>query len=679
MVLTNGAKANNIYWIIGGAFSLAANTTFSGTIIADGAISIGAGAHLNCKLLSIGGAISTYGTVLTNEGIDNSYNKYYADADADGYGNPNISSCYMVAGYILNNTDCNDANAAIHPNAVEIYGNGIDDNCNGIIDIDAVSCSFTTTWNGTSWSNGTPDNTKAVFFNSNYTITSNFDACSMHIANNATVTLQTTKNIKLFGAITVETGSSFIMNNNTNLIQLDPTAVNVGNIVVNRNTSTIIRLDHTLWSSPVTGQNLRGFSPLTVPYRFYTYNTVTNLYDSSSITDATVFTPTKGFAIRAPNNYQTAPAIEWDGKFTGTPNNGTYTFPLAYVNDTIDINLVGNPYPSTIDANAFYDLNQNTIFGTFYFYQHTLTMDTSGLFPEGTNYASWTPVGGGTAATTGNTPSIAVAPSGIIEVGQGFLVRSKAAVNLTFNNDMRVASSTHQFIKSSSTVTTIEKHRMWLNLESATGSDLNQILVGYVTGATEGVDDGYDGLAYGGTGSSIYTPIDSNNYVIQCRSIPFNNADEVPLGFNCATAGTYSIKLSSVDGLFDGNQDIFIRDNLTGTDTNIKVAPYTFTSAAGTFDNRFKIVYTQALGVPSTTFNENSVIVYKNTDWFHVSTKGISMKDILVYDISGRLIYKLNNINDTTAVLKGLTTTKQVLFLKITSTENQSVTIKVLN
>ena len=55
------------------------------------------------------------------------------------------------------------------------------------------------------------------------------------------------------------------------------------------------------------------------------------------------------------------------------------------------------------------------------------------------------------------------------------------------------------------------------------------------------------------------------------------------------------------------------------------------------------------------------------------------MKDILVYDISGRLIYKLNDLNDTTAVLKGLTTTKQVLFLKITSTENQSVTIKVLN
>ena len=438
-------------------------------------------------------------------------------------------------------------------------------------------------------------------------------------------------------------------------------------------------MDHTLWSSPVTNQNLRAFSPNTLPYRFYTYNTSTNLYDSSEITDATVFSPTKGYAIRAPNNYQSTPALEWNGKFTGVPNNGTLTFPLAYVSDTINYNLVGNPYPSALSGDLLYAYNPDSIFGTFYFYQHTLTMDTSGLFEEGTNYATWTPGGGGTAATVGTNAAIAIPPSGIIQVGQGFMVQSKSTENLIFSNDMRTADTNNQFIKSSSSNVTTEKHRMWLNLKTDTGTDLNQILVGYVTGATEGVDDGYDGLAYGNTGSSIYSLINAHNYTIQCRSLPFVTSDEVVLGFKCATAGTYSIQLTSVDGLFNGNQDIFIRDNLTGTDTNIKVAPYTFTSAAGTFDNRFKIVYNQALGVPSTTFNENSVIVYKNTDWFHVSTKGISMKDILVYDISGRLIYKLNDINDTTAVLKGLTTTKQVLFLKITSTENQSVTIKALN
>jgi hypothetical protein len=139
------------------------------------------------------------------------------------------------------------------------------------------------------------------------------------------------------------------------------------------------------------------------------------------------------------------------------------------------------------------------------------------------------------------------------------------------------------------------------------------------------------------------------------------------------------ISLTNTDGLFAETQDIFVRDNLIGTDHNIKVSPYTFTSDAGTFDSRFELVYTQALGIPSTDFTPNSVIVYKNTDWFHVNTKGITMKEIQVYDVTGRLIYKLSDINATTAVLRGLTETNEVLFLKITSVDNVMVTVKVIN
>jgi hypothetical protein len=71
-----------------------------------------------------------------NEQIDEGLiNTYYRDADGDGYGNPAITmqACNPQAGYVANNADCNDSNAAVYPSAVEIC-NGIDDNCNGLMD-----------------------------------------------------------------------------------------------------------------------------------------------------------------------------------------------------------------------------------------------------------------------------------------------------------------------------------------------------------------------------------------------------------------------------------------------------------------------------------------------------------------------------------------------------------------
>ena len=68
-----------------------------------------------------------------------SLHTYYFDSDHDGYGNPNTSknTCIQPTGYITNNLDCNDQNAGLHPGTNDLC-NGIDDNCNGQVDENAI-------------------------------------------------------------------------------------------------------------------------------------------------------------------------------------------------------------------------------------------------------------------------------------------------------------------------------------------------------------------------------------------------------------------------------------------------------------------------------------------------------------------------------------------------------------
>lgn len=75
----------------------------------------------------------------TNEGLQTTV--YYVDNDGDTYGQGSAGDFCSDPGigYSLNNTDCDDDNAAAYPGAPEILNNGVDENCDNTDNYMAVN------------------------------------------------------------------------------------------------------------------------------------------------------------------------------------------------------------------------------------------------------------------------------------------------------------------------------------------------------------------------------------------------------------------------------------------------------------------------------------------------------------------------------------------------------------
>jgi hypothetical protein len=87
-------------------------------------------------------------TEIPGDGIDqdcdgsdlSSLATYYQDSDNDGYGDPGspYETTSQPWGYVTNSSDCNDYDSSIHPGVTESH-NGIDDNCNGVVDEEHIN------------------------------------------------------------------------------------------------------------------------------------------------------------------------------------------------------------------------------------------------------------------------------------------------------------------------------------------------------------------------------------------------------------------------------------------------------------------------------------------------------------------------------------------------------------
>lgn len=546
-------------------------------------------------------------------------------------------------------------------------------------------------WNG----NTNPAN-KSVEIQNNLTLNNDLTVCACTIKAGTTLIIPSNKTLTVSEDIVVEPGGQIIVENNGALVQINDNATYTGAVnsfTMNRNTQPVFRLDYTYWSSPVkenSGFTLSNLSPQTMFNKFLKWNHAGTPQAWQVVSNGNeAMVPGRGYLVRAPQNYNVEGAgapQEYAGAFIGTPNNGVITHAVSGSTTANRWNLIGNPYPSAIDAETFLNENSEVLGGTLYFWTHNSAFSSaSGYAYTASDYASWN-LSGGTGTTTqgANENSNLSIPTGKIAAGQSFFVQGVSEGNATavFNNSMRVTQGNlnNQFFRPSPSqpVENWEitgKHRVWLNLTS-TQNHFNQILVGYIENATNGLDNSYDGGVFSGGAVSLYSILDSKNLTIQGRALPFSNQDEVPLGYKTTLTGTLKISIDHLDGLLEG-QNIYIKDNLLNIVHNLKDSDYEFTTVPGTFNDRFVLQYLpqETLGTDVPTINTNSIVVFNNNNQINIKSTEQVISKVEIYDLQGRVIFTKNNIDGQSFVTQSLSVKNQMVIVKVI-TDNSSELVK---
>lgn len=499
---------------------------------------------------------------------------------------------------------------------------------------------------------------------------------------------------------TLQLNGNIIIENDGQLIQVNETDTNSGTYTGTKfqvkRTAQARNLDYVYWSSPV-----ENFNVLNLPNsnRYEWLPTVLNANNTQGNWSTPFGNMLKGQGYIARASNGSAVAIDLPIIFQGgKPHNGQFNYTISR-GSTIGINdcwnLVGNPYPSAIDADLFLADNP-AIEGSVRIWTHgTLPQGNPTPTPFYQNFAyNYTEddyiIYNGTATTV---PSVF---DGKIASGQGFFVRMledgetdvnppvseiiPAATNITFKNEYRsdvingYLYGNSAFFRSSNPQA-IEKSRIWLDL-IAPNNQITKTVVGYVSGATLAKDRIYDALINVNS-FKLYSLIDTQKQAIQGRPVPFDINDQVPLGVYIQAAGSYTIAISTVDGLFsDVSQNIFLEDKLLNIIHDLKQTPYTFSTIVGEFNDRFVLRYTNTV-LSNQEYNATSgLIIVSNEQVSLLAAEPI--KSVLVFDLLGRKIYEKNDINVSQLILEELMSNKETLVVKTTFENGNTITRKII-
>ena len=529
-----------------------------------------------------------------------------------------------------------------------------------------------------SWQNGLPDLHREAVILSDYDSAENGNmaACDVHISNGTKVSvaagnhLVVQNNLVVQGALEVLHEGSLVMLNDDGVVD------NQGRIDIHKSTTQIKPFDYTYWSSPVKNAVLEtvfGSSPKNSFYYFSTENFEDQDQDGlDDNNDAWVrvsgaMDVARGYTSMAPN----APFSDHQKiVFQGEVNNGIIETPIGVQQNPShtqsDWNLIGNPYPSAIDAELLLSLpeNQGLLSGSLYFWTHTtpLTVDSQqgGKTYSSDDYAVYTlGTGGVRASSEGQLPSQYIAS------GQGFFVEALRQGVLTFNNAVRTLFHNNNFFKKNQGKDEPEANRIWLNLYNEQGA-FSQILLGFIEGATDNFDQNFDGLRLSGNQYiSFYAPMDQLQLAISGMP-PFKGDETIKLGLENQIQEPVNLKITidQIKGELR-QKHIYLWDKLKNVVHDLRKGPYPFElPGKGVFDERFELRFQEDIH----PFSDDQIIPTRiiwhtqNNSLFIKTNNNDKIRNVKIFDFNGRKIKDLN-VGHSLAEIQWLGLPSRVMFL----------------
>ncbi|WP_207917089.1 T9SS type A sorting domain-containing protein [Flavobacterium hiemivividum] len=414
-------------------------------------------------------------------------------------------------------------------------------------------------------------------------------------------------------------------------------------------------------------------------------------------------------AINATQNYA----------FIGKPNSGDVDLTIG-LNQTY---LIGNPYPSALDANQFirdnlkdcvgcpaaggFNGTANTFSGALYFWDHFGLSNNHILAQYEGGYATYTLLGGSPGVSdspltaTANNAAL-LAPKRYIPVGQGFFINAAANPNkagtsaavqggtIKIRNNQRVyyreTSASSLFLKTAGTkksaaikIPEDNRSKIRLGFDAPNGKH-RQLLVAADPNTTNQFDIGYDAEIFDAKDNDMYWEIEDSQLVIQ--GIPnFDDNQIIPIGINTAKEGLSTIKIDALENIPD-RLEIYLFDNVTGLYHDIKNNNFTISLPVGKYNKRFSLQFVnKTLSVDSNTLEDGILIYYSNVNQtlnIHNNFIDAEVTKVDLFNLSGQKIahwvieeVKQNNIKipianvSTAGYIVKVTTTKGAFSKKI--------------